>query len=432
MTTAHAVIGPKIEIGKDFIRVTDLIVQNQVLSQILSEKPIEEQLMTLETILKLGAETYRLFGTTATNESIEKVGEKIATEISGKGEALIKDVKNIAAQMVANSGELSVRATLDIWRAEFSKMLELKFDPENKASILSQFDDLIQKKSQDQNAEIMNRLDFNVPTSAINMLQKNLNEHVTSQFGELGLKVDEITKSLAKAEQAKIDKKVQASRGMDFEAALFQIVASFAHIKSDVADNPGAQKISGLSGNDEGDITVEVSPKETHGENVAFVWEGKLRKDTISIKQCMEELQKGMINRGCKVGIIAVEKVSGLSAQTGDVFKEINDTMAVLVLDPNDIDENAVHLAYLWARWKCLMDLGAALDTALVMTGINSIKQAMKSISTMRTNNTAVLRAIDSNSALFTALENNVAAELEKLSKAIDEVNAEKSEPLEQ
>ena len=102
-------------------------MQNQVLSQILSEKPIEEQLMTLETILKLGAETYRLFGTTATNESIEKVGEKIANEISGKGEALIKDVKNIAAQMVANSGELSVRATLDIWRAEFSKMLELKF-----------------------------------------------------------------------------------------------------------------------------------------------------------------------------------------------------------------------------------------------------------------------------------------------------------------
>jgi hypothetical protein len=432
MTTAHAIIGPKIELGTDFIRVIDLIVQNQVLSQILSEKPIEEQIMTLETILKLGAETYRLFGTTAANESIEKVGEKIATEISGKGEALIKDVKDIAAQMVANSGELSVRATLDIWRTEFSKMLELKFDPENKASILSQFDDLIKKKSQDQNAEIMNRLDFNVPTSAINMLQKNLNDHVTSQLGELGLKVDEINKSLAKDEQAKIDKRAQASRGIDFEADLFEIVASFAHLKSDIADNPGAQKLSGLAGNHEGDITVQVSPKETHGEIVGFVWEGKLRQGTISIKQCMEELQKGITNRGSQVGIIAVENVSGLSTQTGDVFKEINDNMAVLVLDPNDIDENAVHLAYLWARWKCLMNLGTSLDTALVVNGISSIKQAMKSIATMRTNNTEVLKAIDRNNGLFADLEDNITAELEKLSKAIDEVNAEKSAQLDQ
>lgn len=432
MTTAHAVIGPKIEIGTDFIRIIDLIVQNPGLSQTLLEKPTEEQIMTLETIIKLGAETYRLFGTTATNESIEKVGEKIATEISGKGDALIKDVKNIAAQMVANSGELSVRATLDIWRTEFSKMLEQKFDPENKASILSQFDDLIQKKSQVQNAEIMSRLDFNVPTSAINMLQKNLNDHVTSQLGELGLKVDEITKNLAKAEQAKIDKKVQASRGIDFEANLFEIVASFAHIKSDIADNPGAQKISGLSGNDEGDITVQVSPKETHGENVFFVWEGKLRQGTISAKQCMDELQKGIINRGCNVGIIAVENFSGLSTQTGDVFKEINDTMAVLVLDPLDIDRNAVHLAYLWARWKCLMNLGTSLDSALVVNGINSIKQAMKSVTTMRSNNSTVLRAIETNNGLFEALENNITAELEKLSKAIDEVNAEKSAQLDQ
>lgn len=427
MTTARNVLGPKIELGDDFVRIADLVVQNKFLVQILSEKSIEDQIEVLETVIKFGAETYRLFGTTATSESIEKVGEKISVDIAGKGDALVKDVKNIAAQMVATSGELSVRSTLEAWRAEFSNMLTTKFDPENKASILSQFDDLIEKKSKDQNAEIMNRLDFNIPTSAINMLQKNLNEHVTTQLGQLSLKVDEITTALAKSEQVKLDKKAQASRGTDFEEALFEVVASIAHIKSDIVDNPGKQKKTGLSDNDEGDITVEISSSDSHGESVSFVWEGKLRKDTLSAKRCIEELEKGMLNRASKVGIIAVEKFSGLSVETGDVFKELKENMAVLVLDPTDIDINAVRLAYLWARWKCLADVGNVLDTAFVANSIASIKQSIKSFATLRTKNTQVITLIGENGSLLNLLETQIENELEKLSRAIDEVDQAKA-----
>jgi hypothetical protein len=427
MTTARNTIGPKIELGHDFVRIDDLVVQNQVLLQILSEKSIAEQIETLETIIKFGVETYRLFGTTATSESIEKVGEKISINIAGTGDALIKDVKGIAAQIVASSGELSVRYALDAWRTEFSNMLTSKFDPENRASILSQFDDLIEKKSKDQNAEIINRLDFNIPTSAINMLQKNLNDHVTTQLGQLSLKVEEITTNLARSEQAKLDKKVQASRGTDFEDALFEVVASFAHIKSDIADNPGKQKKAGHSDNDEGDITVEISSADAHGDSVSFVWEGKLRKDTLSAKRCIEELEKGMLNRGSKVGIIAVEKFSGLSIEMGDVFKELKENMAVLVLDPTDIDINAVRLAYLWARWKCLVNVGSAVDTALVTHSINALKQSSKAFATLRNQNSQVVKLIGANGSLLTLLETQIMDELGTLSQAIDEVNEAES-----
>lgn len=427
MTTARVTIGARIELGSDYVHIFDFVAQNPALVEILSEKPLEEQLATLETIIKFGAETYRLLGTTASSESIEKIGEKIAIDISGKGDALVQGVKDIAAQMVATSGDLSVRSTLDMWRSEFSKMLESKFDPENRASILSQFDDLIERKSKDQNTDILNRLDFNIPTSAINMLQKNLNDHVTAQLGLLSLKVDEINTKIAKEEQAKIDKKAQASRGTDFEAELFKIVAGFAHLKSDIADDPGAQKASGFSNNDEGDITVRVSPKETHGENISFVWEGKLRQSTISVKRCIDELEKGMINRGSRVGIIAVDNFSGMSVVSGDVFKELNDTMAVLVLDPTDIDENAVHLAYLWARWKCLTNLGTSLDTVVVEDGIKMISQALNAFRVMRTNNTEAKKAIDKNGDLFKVMEDQIGAELSKLERAIKEVNDAKA-----
>lgn len=427
MTTARNVIGPKIELGEDYVRIIDLVVQNQALVQFLSERSVEEQIETLETVIRFGTETYRLLGTTAASESIEKVGEKISIDIAGKGEALVKDVKDIAAQMVATSGELSVRYALDAWRTEFSNLLTSKFDPENKASILSQFDDLIEKKSKDQNAEIISRLDFNIPTSAINMLQKNLNDHVTAQLGQLSIKVDEITTTLAKSDQAKLDKKAQASRGTDFEDALFEVIASLAHLKSDIADNPGKQKKTGLAGNDEGDITVEISTNDSHGDSASFVWEGKLRKDALSAKRCIEELEKGMINRGAKVGIIAVEKFSGLNIEVGDVFKELKDNMAVLVLDPTDIDINAVRLAYLWARWKCLVDVGNVLDTALVIKSIDAIKLSIKSFSTLRSKNTQVANLIGENDSLLNLLESQIVAELTSLSRAIDEVNKDKA-----
>lgn len=427
MTTARNVIGPKIELGEDYVRIIDLVVQNQALVQFLSERSVEEQIETLETVIRFGTETYRLLGTTAASESIEKVGEKISIDIAGKGEALVKDVKDIAAQMVATSGELSVRYALDAWRTEFSNLLTSKFDPENKASILSQFDALIEKKSKDQNAEIISRLDFNIPTSAINMLQKNLNDHVTAQLGQLSIKVDEITTTLAKSDQAKLDKKAQASRGTDFEDALFEVIASLAHLKSDIADNPGKQKKTGLAGNDEGDITVEISTNDSHGDSASFVWEGKLRKDALSAKRCIEELEKGMINRGAKVGIIAVEKFSGLNIEVGDVFKELKDNMAVLVLDPTDIDINAVRLAYLWARWKCLVDVGNVLDTALVIKSIDAIKLSIKSFSTLRSKNTQVTNLIGENDSLLNLLESQIVAELTSLSRAIDEVNKDKA-----
>ena len=426
MTTALATIGTRIELGKDFVHIFDYVSQNPSLVEILMDKSTEEQLALLDTIIKFGAETYRLFGTTATSESIEKVGEKIATDISGKGDALVKGVKDIAAQMVANSGELSVRSTLDAWRIKFDELLGEKFNPENKASILSQFDELIEKKSKDQNAEIMSRLDFNVPTSAINMLQKNLNDHVTTQLGELGKKVEEITTGLATEKQSKADRKSHSARGNDFEADLFEIVANISHRKNDIADDPGKQKKSGFSGNDEGDITVEIASSDAHGDAINFVWEGKLRKESLSAKRCKEELDKGMLNRGSKVGIIAVEKFAGLSIETGEVFKELNDNMAVLLVDPTNIDENAVQLAYLWARWKCLLEVGTALDTAVVANAINAIKTSIKSFSTLRSHNTQIVKVVGENGSLIDLLESQIKDELTKLTQAIDEVNGSK------
>lgn len=427
MTTPLSKIGPQIEVGDGFVRISDLISQNEALVSLINETPVHERVELLETILKFGAETYRIFGTTASAESIEKVALKIASDIDGKSEDLVNGVKEIAAQMVAKTGELSVRSTLEAWRTEFSELLNSNFNIENKASILSKFDELIESKAKSQNAEIVNKLDFNVPDSAINLLQKNISEHVTLQLGELGKKVEDINLALATAAQAKSDKKKQSSRGNDLEDDLFDIISTFANTKNDIVDNPGKRKISGLSGNNEGDLTVELSAAETHGQVLNFVWEGKLKVAGSSAASLITELDKGIANRGSKAGIIVVEKFAGLSLETGEFFKELKSNMAVLVVDPLNIDVSSVRFAYLWARWKCLQNIGVELDTVTVDTSLKAILQSLKSIVTMRTNNTKAVGLIETNGGLIDRLETEVNAEIDKLSEIIKEVNASNS-----
>ena len=424
MSSALPKIGPQVEVGDGFIRIEDFISQNDTLVALLKETPVNERLEVLQTILKFGAETYRIFGTTASAESIEKVALKIASDIDGKGEHLVKGVQDIAAQMVAKTGELSVRSTLEAWRTEFAELLNSNFNIENKASILSKFDELIEKKAKSQNAEIVNKLDFNVPDSAINLLQKNISEHVTLQLGELGKKVEDINVALATAAQAKTDKKKQASRGNDLEDDLFDIISTFANTKNDTVDNPGKRKVSGLSGNNEGDLTVELSAAETHGQVLNFVWEGKLKVAGSSAASLITELDKGIANRGSKAGIIVVEKFAGLNLETGEFFKELKSNMAVLVVDPLDIDISSVRFAYLWARWKCLQNIGVELDTVTVDTSLKAVLQSLKSIVTMRTNNTRAVGLIETNGGLIDRLESEVNAEIEKLSQIIKEVNS--------
>jgi hypothetical protein len=424
MSSALPKIGPQVEVGDGFIRIEDFIFQNDTLVALLKETPVNERLEVLQTILKFGAETYRIFGTTASAESIEKVALKIASDIDGKGEHLVNGVQEIAKQMVAKTGELSVRSTLEAWRTEFAELLNSNFNIENKASILSKFDELIEKKAKSQNAEIVNKLDFNVPDSAINLLQKNISEHVTLQLGELGKKVEDINVALATAAQAKTDKKKQASRGNDLEDDLFDIISTFANTKNDTVDNPGKRKVSGLSGNNEGDLTVELSAAETHGQVLNFVWEGKLKVAGSSAASLITELDKGIANRGSKAGIIVVEKFAGLNLETGEFFKELKSNMAVLVVDPLDIDVSSVRFAYLWARWKCLQNIGVELDTVTVDTSLKAVLQSLKSIVTMRTNNTKAVGLIETNGGLIDRLESEVNAEIEKLSQIIKEVNS--------
>lgn len=248
MTTPQSsipAVGPRIEVGDGFVHIQDFIIQDPELANSLRGLPRELQIQMMESILSRGVETQRLMNTTAAAESLEKVALKISNDIEEKRKSLVDGVHGIAEQIVAKKGDLSMPEMLATWRDSFKTLLDNQFDPLNTESILTKFDTMIENKSKSQNSEISNKLDFNIETSTINLLQKNIKEHLTTEITSFKEKFEEVTRALGIDTAVEDQKKLQANRGNVFEDVFYDIICELAREKNDTADNPGKRKASG-------------------------------------------------------------------------------------------------------------------------------------------------------------------------------------------
>lgn len=411
-------IGPQIEVGSDYVSIDSLVIQNSNLAAILLDTPQEERISKLLEIISYGAETYQLFSTTAAAEALKSVAMGIASEMTAKKEEIVSGVNLIAQQLSAESGSLSIKALLENWRSNFSLLLKDNFDPSNTESILYKFDSMIKEKSQSQNAEVMNRLSFDVEGSVVNQLQTNLRSHVSEEFKNLREELESIKTKLKVDEALADEKNLQANRGNIFEEIVYQLIEDFAETKGDIADNPGITRTPGIEGNNEGDITVEINQHSNGGSRKLFVFECKLRKKRLSTRALLEEIDKGIANRGANVGVIVTDRTLGVDLDTLNFFHE-HSNRAILHMDPNDPDPNTLRFAYLWARWMCLKDSGIVLDSEVVQNALNEIKIAIGNTVTIKTNNTTAKRYLDTNSSLADAINLQVSLQITALEELI-------------
>jgi hypothetical protein len=205
-------VGPRIEVGEGFVQIHDFIIQDADLANSLRGLNRELQIQMMESIISRGIETQRLMNTTAAAESLEKVALKISNDIEEKRKSLVDGVHGIAEQIVAKKGDLSMPEMLATWRDSFKTLLDNQFDPLNTESILTKFDTMIETKSKSQNSEISNKLDFNIETSTINLLQKNIKEHLTAEISSFKEKFEEVTRALGIDSAVTDEKKLQANR----------------------------------------------------------------------------------------------------------------------------------------------------------------------------------------------------------------------------
>ena len=416
-------IGRRIEVGHGFVKIFDFTIPDAELADSLRGLSPDLQIQMMESIISRGVETQRLMNTTAAAESLEKVALKISNDIEEKRKSLVDGVHGIAEQIVAETGELSMPGILATWRTSFKALLDNQFDPLNAESILAKFDQMIETKSKAQNSQISDKLDFNIAESTVNLLQKNIKDHLTTEITSFKEKFEEVTRALGIDSAVTDEKKLQANRGNVFEDVFYDIICELAREKNDTADNPGKRKVSGLSGNNEGDVVVTINPESTRGETKSFVIECKLRKDGISDKKAMEELQLGMDNRGCSVGFIVTDPSNSRTLDDFNFFYEKPNGRAILVVDSLEPDPNAIRFAYIWARWMCIREGNSELNSQSVEDAVNEIRQSIGSFTTLMQKNTKAINMLTENDGLMDSMKKAIARELDGLTKMIEEAS---------
>ena len=411
-------IGPRLDIGSDFVSIDSLIIQNSNLAAILLDVAPEERISKLIEIVGYGAETYQLFSTTAAAEALKAVAIGIANDMSEKKNEIVTGVNQIAQQLSAETGALSIKALLESWRTGFSELLNANFDINNTQSILAKFDAMIKEKAQTQNSEVINRLSFDVEGSAINQLQNNLRTHVSGEFEKLKEELTSIKTAMQIGEAVADAESLQANRGNIFEEDIYEYVEGFARELGDIADNPGSTNTPGIDGNNEGDITVELNRQVASGKKLLFVIECKLRKNRLSDNALLKEIDKGISNRGAKIGLIITEVGEGKDLDPFDFFHE-HGHRAIVDMDPIEPDPFALRFAYLWARWQCIKDEANVLDSNVVMESLKTIKLAIANVTTIKANNTKAIGLMTANSTLADTINSQISDEIKSLENLI-------------
>jgi hypothetical protein len=110
MTSPAQQIGPRLELGHDFVSIDSLVIQNQKLADILQKTDPENRIGLLLDIIGYGTETYGLFSTTAAAESLKSVALEITNDVGAKKNEIVSGINQIAEKLSAESGELSIKA----------------------------------------------------------------------------------------------------------------------------------------------------------------------------------------------------------------------------------------------------------------------------------------------------------------------------------
>ena len=227
--------------------------------------------------------------------------------------------------------------------SQFAKSL----DPNNKESVLSKLEQLVQSHLQTKTTEIINQFSLDIDNSALSRLQRSLLEKVqdiqTSNvafFAELKQELGIKTGKSLEAEKG-------TEKGREFETVLYDKVADAARRMGDLSENVRS-KVGSLKNRKVGDYVITLGETSAApGANI--VMEVKM-EENFKFSAAIDELKVAKENRNADYGIFIFAK-GYEPAEVGDFLKLGNDFYVTVDKELIDSDEP---LLFFEAAYKIL------------------------------------------------------------------------------
>lgn len=346
---------------------------------------------------------------------IDRRFEELTRKFDGNVSTAVGDI--VAAATALADGETgALTLMLTKLQDDLAALLNATFDPDSKVSALAKLD-VILADARDQQVQAVRKLvSADSEDSPLAVLKADIVTAVKSGITDIQRDVREVSEKLAVKQAVEPVLAKTTGKGFDFEETFDHVVARIAAPHGDVAERVGTVK--GVLGTQAGDELVTINHDDTQGLPGRFVFE--LKAKSLNMRKTLDEIDKAMANREALAGVAVF--TSADEAPTGVAF-HYADNRAIVILDRDGLDDAAVRLAYMWARWVVRRQLatlaGENIDFARVDALTDDARRALERASSVKRFHTTAKKSIDQAGDQVDCLAAEVESALDLLAKEI-------------
>lgn len=413
--TVHATQSSAVFIGDDELVVGNLRITDPDTIAFVGSSDDPE--LALVRCVEMGARVLRLANATVDTQVVEHRFDQMTRSLDRSVDELARRIDDSAHALLDDeTGELA--AALRGWLADVTETLGATFDETSKKSAIAKLETLLESARSEQVAAVRRLLDPEASESPLHRWRTEIVGEVRDRGEALERLLNDLAFRLGvgQGEAETIEK--TAIKGFGFEDVVYAAVESIAAPLQDVPSQVGNDV--GSAGAKVGDIVVDVDSAFARGD-ARFVVECKDR--SLPLKKALDELDLAMTNRDAQAGVMVFS--SQEVAPGTEPFRWF-DRRAIVVLDKDEVDPNALRLAYLWGRWVVTREASSTIgevDVDRLLTVIEDAARTLKTASTVRGSHTQARKAIDQAGRQLDALLADVQASLDELESALSDVS---------
>ena len=379
----------RVRVHDDSVVITNLSEPDADLAGFVEAAP--DPVEATRTCLRLGARAARAVQSTVDTSLIERRFDEMQARFDRQLTVTVESVSDIGRRLLdADGGALTV--ALDRHRSSLEAMLGATFDPDSKRSVIAVFDAMIATANGAQESALRRLVSLDGDDSPLGRLKRDLAREVREQLGEVKGGLRDISERIAVTEAVAPVIAVSTGKGFTFEDRLDAALCRIAADHGDLAERTGHEL--GSAATKKGDEVVTLCRDDCPSGVVRIVFEAKTQR--LNMRSTIAELNDAMTNRDA---VVAVAVFSDQSLAPTSVPFQYFDDKAIVVLDPEAVDDAALRLGYMWARWTARRSTSSDIDTEIdrerIGHLIDSARLAVERATTIRGSHTRAKRAID-------------------------------------
>lgn len=386
MTEVAHITQGTVVVSDDALLISDVLETDPVAVEFVkdSDDPVD----ATRRCIRIGARAIQAASATIDSETVSNRFEALNADFQASVSTAVDRIASIANELLSeDGGGLSVAYTAH--RDQLSALLDDRFDPDSKSSVMAQIDKLVTDSISAQNADLKRLISLDTPDGPLRVLKSELVDGVTGPISKLHDQVRDLSEKVAVNAAIAPVIAVSTSKGFTFEDLVHDQVSEMAARHGDSAEQTGHEV--GSAGTKKGDEVVDVNTDDTLGVERCFVLEAKTRK--LGVRATHDELDAALENRNALAAIAVFDDQS--KAPTSTPF-HYSGNKAIVVFDD---DHSSLRLAYMWARWvvrrESAVGIGDSIDHERIAELLAGGQRAIERHTTIKRNHSQARNCIE-------------------------------------